>query len=142
MKPAKLSIISLAALILTASPALACSCRGKVTADSLLKYSAAVFTGVVYKVRPASSGQSLTTFGIVEAFKGPPAGATIRVLHRSGSTASCGVSFQPGRTYTLSVNMRPGMAEYTTSHCSTWMFNPNVGLRDRLIEGMRAIKRR
>ncbi len=84
----------------------------------------------------------MTTFGIVETFKGPAAGATVQVEHRSGSSASCGVRFKPGRTYTISVYPGQGGQGYATSQCSTWMFSPNVGLAQKLIAGMRRLKGR
>lgn len=133
------AIIALTVII--SGPALACSCAGKPTAQKLLKQSAAIFTGVVQKVRPRPGEKSMTTFGILEAFKGPPAGSQMQVLHPSGSSASCGVSFIPGRTYTISVYRGPGGEGFATSLCSTWMFSSKAGHSARLVSDMRKLRR-
>lgn len=137
-----LSLVTVCAALVLAGQAWACSCAGKPTAQDLLKQSAAIFTGVVQKVRPRPGEKSLTTFGILEAFKGPPAGSQMQVLHPSGSSASCGVSFIPGRTYTIAVYRRAGGENFATSLCSTWMFSPKAGLSAKLIRDMRKLQGR
>ena len=125
-----------------AGPAAACSCAGNPTAASLLASSAAVFTATVTETRKVDQNVSVTTFRITESFKGPAAGATVKVRHPSGSSAACGVKFTAGETYTLAADRaaakRDG-ATLTTTQCSTWMFLPHVGLGEGLIKDMRAL---
>ncbi len=99
-----------------------------------------MFTGVAKESAIVAAGRSVTTFTVIEPFKGAAAGATLRVLHRSGSSASCGVKFLPGQTYTLAAHHSDADPGLTTSLCSTWMFAPQVGLGANLIGGMRAIR--
>jgi hypothetical protein len=120
--------------------AMACSCA-KATAEDILQGASAVFTGTAQQSAPAGPGYSVTTFTVTESFKGAAAGATVRVIHRSDSSAACGVKFSPGQTYTLAagqIETDPGLA---TSLCSTWMFAPRVGIGADLIQRMRALRR-
>lgn len=122
-----------------ADPVLACSCARNPTAERILDGAAAVFTGVAQGSAPVAPGRSVTTFTVTESFKGAAAGVTVRVLHPSGSSASCGVKFSPGETYTLATqrnNTDPGL---TTSLCSTWMFMPQVSISSGLIQRRRAL---
>jgi hypothetical protein len=119
---------------------MACSCASKATAESVLDGAAAVFTGVVEDSVPASPGRSITTFKIVESFKGATVGASLRVLHLSGSPASCGVRFKPGQTYTLTTHRTDSDPGLTTSHCSTWMFEPQVGRSASIIQRLRELR--
>jgi hypothetical protein len=119
--------------------AMACSCARNPTAERILEWAATVFTGVVQQSVSVAPGRSVTTFTVTESFKGGRAGATVRVLHPSGSSASCGVKFLSGGIYTLATqrnNSEPGL---TTSLCSTWMFLPQVGISAELIQRMRAL---
>lgn len=137
----KLTILSALMMVMSGS-AWACSCGGNETAQAILNSHSAVFTAVVHRVDPRPNGRSLTVFGIVEAFKGPPAGAQLRVLHPSRSSASCGVQFRPGYTYTLAAQQGSDGQGYSTSLCSVWMFGPNSRSRGKLLRDMRAMKRR
>ncbi len=134
-------LVALSAL-LWADPSMACSCARNPTAENILEDATAVFTGVARQSTPATQGQSITTFTVVESFKGATAGATVRVLHRSGSSASCGVRFTPGQTYTLAAYRGSADQGLTASLCSTWMFSPNVGIGADLIRRMREIRGR
>lgn len=142
MKHVSISLIALCSALLMTAPASACSCGGELTAASILARSSAVFTARVYSVRPVSARRSLTRFIITESFKGPPAASYMEVTHPHGSTASCGVRFQKGRSYTLMAHREPGTRAFTTSHCSSWMFRAGSDLGLRLINGMRAQRRR
>ena len=135
------SILLIASPIMWTDSARACSCVRNPTAQGILDGAAAVFTGVAQTSASAAGGRSITTFRVVEPFKGAAIGASLRVLHPSGSSATCGVKFTPGETYTLAahhIDSDPGL---TTSLCSTWMFGPNVGSGAALIERMRAIRK-
>jgi hypothetical protein len=135
-------LLVLNALLMAASigSAFACSCARNPTAEGLLQDSAAVFTAVAQGSRPVAPGVSITTFRVTEGFKGPAAGTTVRVGHRSGSSASCGVQFESGKAHTLAVGS--GQSGFSASLCSTWMFLPQVGLGADLIEKMRALRSR
>lgn len=132
-----LLVLAIASL---ADPALACSCARNPTAAQILDGAAAVFTGTVQRNVAVAPGRSVTTFTVTESFKGARVGAAVRVLHPSGSSASCGVTFAAGETHTLAtqrIEPDPGLA---TTLCSTWMFMPHVGLSADLIRQMRARK--
>jgi hypothetical protein len=133
-------ILLVALVIIFPSAAMACSCARNPTAESILESATAVFTGVVRKTVPVATGRSMTTFTVVESFKGVAGGATARVRHPSGSSASCGVKFLPGETYTLAAH--GAESGLVASLCSTWMFSPQSGRRTDLIQRMRAIRRR
>ena len=131
-------LFAVLALLLATLPAFGCSCARNPTASGLLGQSAAVFTGTVEQSTPLPGDHSATTFRVTESFKGPRAGGTVRVVHRSGSSASCGVKFITGRSYTIAVQ-RDG-DDFTTSLCSTFMFGNEGG--DALIREMRAVGKR
>lgn len=140
MRYALASSLVLALIFGTGEAAVACSCVPNPTAETILDEAAAVFTGVAQDSATTEPDQSVTTFTVVESFKGPGAGATVRVLHPSGSSASCGVKFSSGQTYTLaSYRVEPGPG-LSTSLCSTWMFAPQVGTSVDLIRRMREIR--
>jgi hypothetical protein len=138
MRRAALALLAFAALLAAVIPALACSCARNPTAAGILASADAVFTAIVVHSEPAGKNISITTFRIVEAFKGPAAGSTVEVRHRSGPSASCGVKFAVGRSYTLAAH-RVG-ARLATTLCSTWMFLPQVGLSQGLIKDMRELR--
>lgn len=119
---------------------LACSCAPVRSAEHLMERSDAIFTGVAESARTAGPGRTVTTFRVVESFKGVAAGTRVEVSHRSGAPASCGVTFPIGGTSTLTANRDDVGAMLSASSCSTWMFHPNVGSRDRLIGELRALK--
>lgn len=145
----KSATLSLTAVLLLASThlAAACSCPRTPTAKGILANASVVFTGIARGSEPitvddtAASGQnySITQFEIVEAFKGAEVGTTITIRHRSGRSASCGVKFEPDRTYTLAAHR--GKLGFSTSLCLTWMFQPNVSLGENLITEMRALSK-
>lgn len=138
MRQALACLLLVLATVLLADPALACSCARNPTAEKILEGATAVFTGTVRQSVPATPGHSLTTFTVTESFKGVRAGSTVRVVHRSGSSASCGVKFAPGETRTLAAYGESGQ-EFTTTLCSTWMFLPHVPISAGLIQRMRAL---
>ncbi len=135
-------VLLVASSLALADAAMACSCARNPTAESILGGAAAVFTGVARQSVPATGVRSITTFTVVESFKGAPAGATVRVLHPSGSSASCGVKFTPGQTYTLAAYRGTSEQSLTASLCSTWMFSPNVGIGADLVKRMREMRDR
>ena len=132
--------LAIIATLMLAAPVLACSCARNPTAEGLLRDSDAVFTGAVQDVRSIAPGVSITTFVVTESFKGPAAGATVQVRHPSGSSASCGVHFETGTSYTLAVYR--GSHGLAATLCSAWMFLPQVGLGPDLIARMRALRGR
>jgi hypothetical protein len=129
-------LLVLNALLMAASigSAFACSCARNPTAEGLLQDSAAVFTAVAQSSRAIASGVSITTFRVTESFKGPAAGTTVHVRHRSGSSASCGVKFErekPTHSRSESGNLvsRPACA---TSHVVSFSLKDNAAALDRL----------
>lgn len=138
---------ALTAVLLLASThlAAACSCSRNPTAKGILASSSVVFTGIARSSEPvivddtAVSGRnySITQFEVVESFKGAEVGKIISIRYRSGRAASCGVKFVPGTTYTIAAHK--GNLGFSTSLCSTWMFQPQVGLGDKLIKEMRPL---
>lgn len=110
--------------IASAAPAMACSC-GHPSAEQIWDSAAAIFTGVAVDVAPEQPGYSWTTFRVTEGFKGGDAGATIRVRHRSGSSASCGVRFERGTSHTLYAGSRDGVL--SANSCTTWIFRSESG---------------
>jgi len=139
VRPVGLKAIAvLAMLLLTAGEALACSCERNPTAAGLLAQSTMVFTGIARRSVTIAPGASATTFEVTEAFKGVAAGASVVVRHPNGSSASCGVQFEAGHSVTLAAHQ--GTAGLSTTLCSTWMFLPHVGLRDRLLAEMRTLR--
>jgi hypothetical protein len=134
------TLVSALFIAASATSVLACSCARNPTAEGLLRDSAAVFTGVAQDSRSVAPGISVTTFRVTEGFKGAREGAVVRVRHPSGSSASCGVQFSPGTSYTLAAG--GSGARLSASLCSAWMFMPQVGLGDELIARMRALRGR
>ena len=128
------ALIAVAALTISPS-ALACSCERSPTAAGILARASVVFTGIARRSVTAGQDNAVTTFEITEHFKGPQA-KTIAVRHPSGSSASCGVQFKDVEINTLAAH--DGAGGLTTTLCSTWMFMPQVGMRDKLIGDMRA----
>ena len=126
---------------LLSGAAQACSCAPNPTAASIRQSASAVFTGVVLTSRRAAPGEAVTTFRITESFKGPAAGAIVRVRHPDGSPAACGIRFVTGETHTLAAAATP-QRTLSANLCSAWMFLPQVGLRDRLIGDLRALRDR
>ena len=132
----RLAGLALVLLIATTSAAAACSCARNPTAEGILSSATAVFTGIAEDSRTIGPNRSITTFRVVESFKGAKAG-TIKVQHNSGSSASCGVTFEVGKTYTLAAHRTQN--GLSTGLCATWMFLPHVGLSEVLIRDMRAL---
>ncbi|MFH1345511.1 MAG: hypothetical protein ABIL01_30560 [Pseudomonadota bacterium] len=118
--------------------AAACSCARPPTAQKIYDYSVAVFTGIARSNVAAERGSSITTFEVIESFKGMAAKATVQVHHRSGLSASCGVKFTPGATYTLSVRRSSNATGLTTSLCQNWMFRRGE-MSEKLITELRAM---
>jgi hypothetical protein len=129
-------------LLATSGAALACSCAPNPTAAGIRQSASAVFTGVAVASRNLPGGRAETTFKITESFKGPAPGETVRVQHGSGPSASCGVTFAVGETHTLAAHAAPSGQRLSTNLCSVWMFLPHVGLSERLISELRALRDR
>ena len=136
------TLVSVLFIAASASSALACSCARNPTAEGLLQDAAAVFTGIAQESTAAGPGMSMTTFRVTEGFKGAEAGATVRVRHRSGPSASCGVRFARGTSYTLAAYSGGSEPGLSASLCSTWMFSTQVGLGNELIARMRSLRGR
>ena len=140
MRSALVCILVLLASSMFADVAKACSCPRHPTAERILNGSAAVFTGVAQSSVKVARARSITAFRVIESFKGPAVGSTVHVLHRSGSSASCGVKFMVGKLYTLAAHHTDTEPHLSASLCSTWMFTPRVGLGPGLIRRMREIR--
>lgn len=143
MRRVALTLFAFAALLDVTGSASACSCAPDPTAASILASSTAVFTAAVADTKEIRKYVSVTTFRITESFKGPAAGATVKVLHPSGPSASCDIKFVAGQTYTLAAHRtepKNDGATLTTTQCSSWMFLPHVGLSKGLIEDLRALR--
>jgi hypothetical protein len=125
-------------LSLASTVALACSCAPP-TAESLMQSAPAVFTGVATTSVAATQGESITTFTVVEGFKGLRAGELVRVRHRSGSSASCGVQFAIGATHTLSTYREEVGTSLFASLCNAAIFRSGEGAA--IIRRMRQLGR-
>jgi hypothetical protein len=137
MRPFLRSSIAGLMLALTPATAFACSCA-QPTAEGLLQ-SAAVFTGVATASVAATQGESITTFTVVEGFKGVRAGELVRVRHRSGSSASCGVQFAIGATHTLSTYREDVGTSLFANLCTTAIFRSRGG--EQIIQRLRQMGR-
>jgi hypothetical protein len=123
--------------LLAAANALACSCAPP-TAEGLMQSAPAIFTGAVTESVRATQGESITTFTVSEGFKGVRAGQSVRIRHRSGSSASCGVTFAVGRTYTLSTYREEVGTTLFANLCSTAFFITRDG--EQIIRRLRQVK--
>jgi hypothetical protein len=131
---------AIAGLMLTLAPAaaFACSCA-QPSAEGLMQSAPAVFTGVATTSAPATQGEAITTFTVVEGFKGVRAGELVRVRHRSGSSASCGVQFAVGATHTLSTYREEVGTSLFASLCNAAIFRSREG--EQIIQRMRQFGR-
>lgn len=120
----------------------ACSCAPSPTAAAIRQSAGAVFTGIALRSRRAAPGEAITSFKITESFKGPPVGATVRVRHPDGSSASCGIRFATGQTHTLAASAATPRRPLSANLCSVWMFLPHVGLSEKLIGELRVLRDR
>lgn len=117
----------------------ACSCAPGVSAERLMADAEVVFTGAAERSNASGPNEGVTTFRVIESFKGTSPGERLQVSHRTGAPASCGLDFADGQTFTLAARRDPATAALVTSVCSTWMFLPQVGMADRLVREMRAL---
>src|SRR5688572_10712009 len=72
---------------------LACQCGHGGTPEGLLQSNDAVFVGVAMRTVAVAAEEFVTTFVVVEGFKGVRAVQSVRVRHREKSE-SCGVRFE------------------------------------------------
>lgn len=136
----KSALTLIVAATMISSSALACSCARRPTAEKILTQAPAVFTGNVLSSKSLTPGAVITTFEIIESFKGVKRGQIVRVHHKIGIPASCAVNFEIGKQYTLSTQafaLEPGLS---TSRCLTWMFEPNISTRKETIMKMRELR--
>jgi hypothetical protein len=108
------------------SAALACSCAPP-TFEGLLQSAPAIFSGIATGSVSATQGESVTTFTVVEGFKGVRAGESVRVRHRSGSSASCGVRFALGQTHTLGTYREEIGTSLFANLCTVAIFRTREG---------------
>ncbi|MGZ8533848.1 MAG: hypothetical protein ACXWYM_25085, partial [Candidatus Binatia bacterium] len=134
----KVTVFSAILSLMAIGDALACSCERNPTAAGILAQSTMVFTGIARSSVVIAPGAAATTFEVTESFKGVEAKTFVVVRHPNGSSASCGVQFETGQSVTLAAHQ--GSAGLSTTFCSTWMFLPHVGLRDRLLADMRTLR--
>lgn len=133
----KVVALSVAALVTASSAALACSCERNPTAAGILAQHQMVFTGIARSSVTVGPQVSATTFEVSEGFKGVAAKAIVVVRHPDGPSASCGVQFAIGQSFTVAAQQ--AASGLSTTLCSTWMFLPHVGLRDKLLAEMREL---
>lgn len=105
-------------LILPLDSALACQCKGRDHSPSAILASADVlFYGVAVSEQPGNQAPSVvTTFKVVNGFKGIKPGKTVKVAHRKGRPASCGIVFEIGSSYLVRASGK--IPELFTSRCS------------------------
>lgn len=106
------------ALLLSPHAAQACKCKVRDRSPPVILASAEVlFNGVVISERAGNETPiAITTFKVVDGFKGVKAGEKVDVSHRKGRSASCGVTFEVGRSYVVNAfGKNPNLA---TSRCS------------------------
>jgi hypothetical protein len=118
--------LALALGLLPGSGALACSCA-QPTAEELMRSAAAIFTGVAQRSEPATQGEAVTTFEVIEGYKGVVPGALVRVRHASGSSASCGVRFAIGERHTLTTYREEVGTTLFANLCSVAIFRSAAG---------------
>jgi hypothetical protein len=119
-------IVALAIGLLAGDSALACSCRLP-TADELLQRSAAIFTGTALQTRTVGGREGVTAFRVVTGYKGAKRGQLIRVHHRIGHSASCGVRFDPGKRHTLALQRDDDGRTLSISACSLAAMRSDAG---------------
>jgi hypothetical protein len=105
----------------------------------MLQSAPAIFSGVATASVPATQGESVTTFTVVEGFKGVRAGQSVRVRHRSGSSASCGVRFALGQTHTLSTYREEVGTSLFANLCTVAVFRTRDG--ELIIQRLRQVGR-
>ncbi len=140
MPLARLLLVAGAALVFHVTQAEACSCARNPTAEDISARAAVIFTGRVESSTPVDQRIADTVFVVTESFKGPAAGARIRVQNWSGPSASCGAKFEPGSTYTLSAYRSDDGQRLTVNLCSIWMFLPHVRISGPLIARLRELR--
>ena len=106
-----LLFLSLSAILLSASPALACDCLPPLSPDDYVRHWSDIFTG---RATGTISGQ--TTFQVSEKWKGKAGSVTV-VTHMEPDGANCGVSFATGRRYLVRAS-RSTDGVLSTSVCS------------------------
>lgn len=137
-------LFAVAAFVITAIPAHACSCMFPESAEKQIEYSDLVFEGQVINVAPEKLNLSwwqrvrravfgppefemrneVTTFQVVREIKGD-ASQNIAISHLPGQfSATCGISFRPGETYVILAYKSVETGVYSTSLCSSAAF-PN-----------------
>lgn len=113
--------LTFAALLASASFALACSCvRFRDAAEQIAGVDVA-FIGVAQKTERAGlmTSDRVTTFRVSETLKGA-AGRTVRVRHQIGDGGNCGISFR--RNTPLLVFAHKQGSVLTTGRCSAPRF--------------------
>ena len=118
MRPALAVATTLAALALSALPALACSCLRPQSAAEHAQRADVVFQGTAIGSRRAADG-AVTVFQVGNVLKGR-LGSTVEVTHRTDS-AACGVTFRPGETTLILADRAPD-GRVSTNLCARSMF--------------------
>lgn len=89
----KIASLTMAALLASASLALACSCARYRTPQEHLAHVEVAFVGVVEKTERAGGDEAVTTFRVTETLKGARMSAA-RIAHPVGNGGNCGVAFR------------------------------------------------
>ena len=114
------SIVSLVsvALLVGAGRAGACTCIGDPGPRRELRRSAVVFSGSAVSTAPIGPSIELTTFWVVESWKGLGRDtSTLKVRSRSGE--GCGFRFRQGESYLVyAYEYKPGTGTLDASVCS------------------------
>ena len=103
----KFAVIITAALLglSQAKDAYACSCLPPPPVATAVGESSAVFAGTIVRMTPPSqpTSQIVATFAVERVWKGPTTETQIEI-HTPSSSASCGLSFEPGAKWLIYAN--------------------------------------
>ena len=97
--------------------ALACSCRGWVSPEEHIEKTGVIFKGRVIKTSFPIFNRVVTTFKVLEKFKGEVSGEVARIHHYTGGgRGDCGVSFSVDQVLIVFTDFDKGILR--TSLCS------------------------
>jgi hypothetical protein len=113
-------VLILAAALLCATPAFACSCLQPGSPKAELENADAVFLGTVSAVEPLAGGpfpRLEVTLRLLAVWKGVPEGEEV-TLGTAADGAACGYGFEMGKTYVVYAYGGDEGEELTTSLCT------------------------
>jgi hypothetical protein len=86
-----------------------------------------VFTGVALQSRPAGPREAVTTFRVTVGYKGVRRGQIVRVHHRSGPSASCGLRFEIGTAHPVAASRNDAGPGQTATACAIAAMRSDAG---------------